>query len=90
METEQKGPVVEIETLLAEILKKLHSVSCDNVELIDRINSIYIRLDVLSEVSDQLSKFLKISSEDYLKIVQSSVERVLAEWKKVQPPENNT
>ena len=86
-EPQAQEELEDIAKLLSDLYNKIHLLSLDRIQLIKQINSLFIRLDVLSEVTDQLSKHLKVESEEYLKIVQKSVQKVTDEWKIKSTPQ---
>lgn len=72
----EKNESVELGPLLEEIIKKnnLLSVYCFN--LLNKINDLYIRLEINSRVIEECVAKLGMSTEDYAIIVKSCVEDV--------------
>ena len=76
---QEENQEVDVAKLIEDLFERINILSQYHMNLLNKLNDVYIRLEILSKVVEDLASKLEISDEDYINIVHKSI----AEVKKV-------
>jgi len=79
--------LVDIGPLIEDMQTKINKLSFQHASLLDKINDLYIRLEIVSSVMEDCIFSLGISKDEFAKIAKTKAEEIVTRFTSSVAPE---